>query len=133
MIQELYLKKAHDIRKEYLSIVNNIEEYEKFAKKLLESIGEKAKDLADIQKRIDEKKINNIEIAKDELMKVIINLEEEANGIESIVSKMNKRIDKLKQDETSLYRELREKYPDIRDLALKKEIHDYIMKKSKVS
>jgi len=133
MIQELYLKKAYIIRKEYLSIVGNIEQYEVFAKKLLESIGEKSKDLLSLQKKIDEKKINNIEVAKDELMKIIINLEEEANGIESIVNNMNKRIDKLKQDETSLYRELKEKYPDVLDSVLKKEIHEYIVSMTKTS
>lgn len=133
MIQELYLKKAFTIRKEYLSIIGNIEQYETFAKKLLESIGEKSKDLLSLQKKIDEKKINNVEVAKDELMKIIINLEEEANGIESIVNNMNKRIENLKQDETSLYRELKEKYPDVLDSTLKKEIHEYIVSMTKTS
>jgi peptidoglycan hydrolase CwlO-like protein len=128
MIQEIYLKKAYSIRKEYLSIVTNIEEYEIFAKKLLGSIGEKSKDLVDLQKKITEKKINSIDIAKDELMKIILNLEEEANGIEVIVNNMTKRIDKLKGEETSLYRELKEKYPDVSDTIIKKEIHDYIGK-----
>lgn len=128
MIQEIYLKKALDIRKEYLSIINNIEEYEKFAKKLLVSISDRSSDLIDLQKKIDKKEISSIEVAKNELMRIIISLEEEANGIESIVNKMNKRIDELKSNETSLYRELKEKYPDVLDSSLKKEIHEYIMK-----
>ena len=126
MIQEIYLIKALNIRKEYIKIINGIEEYEKFAKKLLGSISEKSNDLMDLQKKINEKKINSIDIAKDELMKIIINLEEEANGIESVVNGMNRKIEKLKQDESSLYRELKEKYSDVLDVDLKKEIHTYI-------
>jgi DNA repair exonuclease SbcCD ATPase subunit len=126
MIQEIYLIKALNIRKEYIKIINGIEEYEKFAKKLLGSISEKSNDLMDLQKKINDKKINSIDIAKDELMKIIINLEEEANGIESVVNGMNRKIEKLKQDESSLYRELKEKYSDVLDTDLKKEIHTYI-------
>lgn len=128
MIQEIYLKKALNIKKEYLSIINNIDEYEKFAKKLLSTISSKSKELLDLQKRIDEKKVNSVDLAKDELMKIIINLEEEANGIESIINSMNSRIDNLKKDETSLYRELKERYPDISDKDLKEEINTYISK-----
>ncbi len=131
MIQDIYLKKAYDIRKEYLSIISNIEEYESFAKKLLSSIEQKSNELLDLQKKINEKKINSVDLAKDELMKIILNLEEEANGIEIIVNNMNKRIDNLKKEEVSLYRDLKEKYPDISDSILKKEIHEYIQKSYK--
>lgn len=126
MIQEIYLKKAFSIRNEYKSIVSNMNEYEKFAKNILRAIDERTKDLQNLSKKIEENKISDIEIAKDELMSIIVNLESEANGIEEIVNKTNSRIDALKSDETSLYRELRHKYPEVSDDMFKKEIYEYI-------
>ncbi len=129
MIQEIYLKKALNIRKEYTSIMLNMDEYDKFAKNLLIAIDEKTKDLQGLQNKIDEKKISSIEVAKDELMRILVNLESEANGIEKIVNGMNSRIDKLRYDETSLYKELKHKYPELSDSDFKKEIYEYISSK----
>jgi len=131
MIQEIYLKRALNIRKEYLSIKSNMDEYDKFAKNLLISIDDRTKELHELQKKIEEKKITDIETAKDKLMEILINLETEANGIEDIINNMNLKIDNLKVNEQDLYKELKYKYPELKDNDLKREIYDYITSKLK--
>ena len=81
MISEFYLKKALNIRKEYLSIVSNINLFENMAKDILKIIEGKLEELNTLQSKINEKKVSNIESAKDSLLKIILDLEEESNNI----------------------------------------------------
>ena len=60
MISEFYLKKALNIRKEYLSIVSNINLFENMAKDILKIIEGKLEELNTLQSKINEKKISNI-------------------------------------------------------------------------
>ena len=48
MIQEIYLKRAIKIRKEYLKIVKDINSYELIAKDLITCISDRKKELEDL-------------------------------------------------------------------------------------
>lgn len=129
MISEFYLKKALNIRKEYLSIVSNINLFENMAKDILKIIEGKLEDLNTLQSKINEKKISNVESAKDSLLKIILDLEEESNNIEKSVNELTSRIDKLKINEKDLFIELRKNYQNLTTEEIKNQIHKYIDRK----
>ncbi len=126
MISEIFLKKALNIRKDYLDVINNISRYEEFAKNLLKNISNRSDDLKDLQEKINSGKVKSLDKAKDELMTIILGLEDEGNKIESMVESMNKKIEKLKEDETSLYRDIKQSYQDLSDSIIKSEVSNYI-------
>ena len=129
MISEFYLKKALNIRKEYLSIVSNINLFENMAKDILKIIEGKLEELNTLQSKINEKKISNIESAKDSLLKIILDLEEESNNIEKSVNDLTSRIDKLKINEKELFADLRRNYQNLTNEEIRNQIHKYIDKK----
>lgn len=129
MISEFYLKKALNIRKEYLSIVSNINIFENMAKDILKIIEGKLEELNTLQSKINEKRISNVESAKDSLLKIILDLEEESNNIEKSVNDLTSRIDKLKINEKELFADLRKNYQNLTNEEIKNQIHKYIDKK----
>ena len=132
MINEFYLKRALNIRKEYFVIISNIEEYENIAKNILSVIEDKISNLNSLKDQIDMKKVSSVESAKDSLLKIILELEDESNKVESVVDKMNRRIDSLKEEESLLYSDLKKEYPNASDDSIKKELHHYIEKNLKI-
>lgn len=126
MINEIFLKKALNIRKDYLDVINNINRYEEFAKNLLKNISSRSDDLKELQEKINSGKVKSLDKAKDELMTIILGLEDEGNKIEGMVESMNKKIEKLKEDETSLYRDIKQSYQDLDDSIIKSEVSKYI-------
>ena len=129
MISEFYLKKALNIRKEYLSIVSNINIFENMSKDILKIIEGKLEELNTLQSKINEKKVSNIESAKDSLLKIILDLEEESNNIEKSVNDLTSRIDKLKINEKELFADLRKNYQNLTNEEIRNQIHKYIDKK----
>ena len=129
MISEFYLKKALNIRKEYLSIVSNINLFENMAKDILKIIEGKLEELNTLQSKINEKRISNVESAKDSLLKIILDLEEESNNIEKSVNDLTSRIDKLKINEKELFADLRKNYQNLTNEEIRNQIHKYIDKK----
>ncbi len=129
MISEFYLKKALNIRKEYLSIVSNINLFENMAKDILKIIEGKLEELNTLQSKINEKRISNVESAKDSLLKIILDLEEESNNIEKSVNDLTSRIDKLKINEKELFADLRKNYQNLTNEEIRDQIHKYIDKK----
>ena len=128
MIQEIFLKRAYNIRKEYLGIRNNIDDYEKNIKLLLKKFEEKAVSLQDLKDKIDSNKINDPEMAKSELLKIMMELEDEINSNDGYINRLNTNIDRLKEDEISLFRDIKQRYPEMTDIEIKNEVQDYIKK-----
>lgn len=128
MIQEIFLKRALNIRKEYISIKYNISSYEKNIKDILMILEEKAVDLNELKTKLDENKINDPEMAKSQLLKIMMELESEINNSETFINNLNKNIDKLKEDETQLFRDIKQRYPEMNDSEIKNEVQEYIKK-----
>ena len=126
MIHELLLKKALNIRKEYVRITKDINVYENMVSGILKSLGKNSEELEDLKKKIDDKKVTDVEFAKNEMLKIIIDLEQEANKTGEHINKLNQNIESLRKQEIDLYREIKEKYPSMSDDEIKKEIQDYI-------
>ena len=128
MLQEIFLKRAYNIRKEYLGIRNNIDDYEKNVKSLLRKLEEKSFSLQDLKDKIDSNKIHDPEMAKSELLKIMMELEDEINNNDGYINRLNINIDKLKEDEISLFRDIKQRYPEMTDSEIKNEVQDYIKK-----
>jgi uncharacterized coiled-coil DUF342 family protein len=126
MIQELLLKKALNIRKEYNKITKDINVYENMVSGILKSLGKNSEELEGLKKKIDDNKLTDVEFAKSEMLKIILDLEQEANRTGEHINILNKNIEGLRKQELDLYREIKEKYPEMSDEQIKKEIQDYI-------
>jgi len=126
MIQEFLLKKALNIRKEYNKITKDINVYENMVSGVLKSLGKNSEELEDLKKKIDDNKVTDVEFAKSEMLKIILDLEQEANRTGEHINILNKNIEDLRKQELDLYREIKEKYPEMSDEQIKKEIQDYI-------
>lgn len=128
MISELYLKKALNIRREYLTIQEDISSYEKVAKDLINSIELRKSEMENLSTKIGEGKFLNPESAQMEFSRILFEIEKDMNEINTRIDKLNGRIDKLREEELLLYKEIKNQYPEAKDDDLKKEIHNYFTK-----
>ena len=128
MINQLYLKRAENIRRDYLKLVRELNNYDNMAKQLAESIQLRVGQLNDLYKEIDSEKVSNVEVAKDKLNTIMINLERDVNSIDQKIKNINKKMDQLREDEVKLYKELKQKY-NTSDEELKNEINQHLKKK----
>jgi uncharacterized protein with gpF-like domain len=128
MIQEIFLKRAKNIRQEYLNVRYDIDSYEKNIKNLLNSLEEKAGSLNELKIKLDENKITDPELAKSQLLKIIMDIETEVNSNENYILNLNKSIDSLKEEESSLFRDIKQRYPELNDDEIKSEVQEYIKK-----
>ena len=127
MIKELYLKRAVDIRKNYLKIVNDIAKYEKIALNLSDSISNRTDELKELLEKINLGKLSE-ESAKNELHRIVIGTEEDMNDIDKSIEKLNDSMDALKLDEIKLHKEIKQTYFTLSDEEIKKEVQDYLIK-----
>ena len=128
MIQEIFLKRAANIRKEYLRITRDINSYEKNVRDLLGALEQKSTDLESLKNKLYSNRINSPEEAKMELLNIIMEVEDETNKNEKYIDNLNKNIEKLKEDELLLFRDIKQRYPEMSDPDIKNEIQSYIKK-----
>ncbi len=128
MIQEIFLRRAVNIRKNYLNITRDISSYEKAMTHIVKVIDEKHKELIEIKNKIDESKIHTADLAKTELLRVMMELEEESNSVESYINSLTEKMDVLKKEELDLFRDIRQRYPELSDNQIKSEVQEYIKK-----
>ena len=100
----------------------------KNVKSLLRKLEEKSFSLQDLKDKIDSNKIHDPEMAKSELLKIMMELEDEINNNDGYINRLNINIDRLKEDEISLFRDIKQRYPEMTDSEIKNEVQDYIKK-----
>ena len=128
MIQEIFLKKAVQIRKDYLRLRSGINFYENSIKDLLKMIENKSQELNDFKEDLDKSKITDAEEAKSKLLKIIMDIENEYNNSNFQINKIDKDIEKLKQEELELFRQIKQRYPEMSDKDIKQEVQNYLEK-----
>jgi uncharacterized protein YlxW (UPF0749 family) len=133
MIQDIYLKKAYDIKREYLSILGNLKEYEHLSKMFISSISSSIDELKKLNSNIESKKVKDPDSAQNELQKIVMKTEEDINKIDESVKSLNKRIDELKEEELNLYKEIKRRHTNLNDDEIKKIVNNYLEKKSNES
>ena len=130
MISELYIKRDVKIRKEYLRLVKDINSYETIAHDLISSISNRKKDLEDLLESLNQNRITNADIAKQKLDEIVIQTEDDMNKVDATIYSLNKKMDKLREEEMYLYREIKQVYSDISDNDLKNYIQEALKKKN---
>ena len=128
MIQEIFLKKAVQIRKDYLRLRSGINFYENSIKDLLKMIENKSQELNDFKEDLDKSRITDADDAKNKLLKIIIDIENEYNRSNFQINKIDKDIEKLKQEELELFRQIKQRYPEMLDKDIKQEVQNYLEK-----
>ncbi len=128
MIQEIFLKRAALIRKEYLSTQKKTIDYEKSLKQLVGMIDTTSKDLDDFLEKLNSNYLNEPEEAKQGLLKIFMNLEDEYNKTSKSIDGAEEIIEKLKKQEIELFKDIKQRYPEMSDGQIRNEIQSYIDK-----
>ena len=126
MISEKLLIKAANIRRDYLKLTNDIDSVEKKVKSIVNFLDHQKEKLEDISSKVEKGEIKSREYAAEKALMVIMDLEKEAASYEVGVDDVNKKIEKLREDEIALFNELKSKYSNIPDKELKSIINDYL-------
>lgn len=113
MIDKIYIEEAIRIRKEYLKNLLNVTKFEKVYQELFEKL-EKEKE-----------KVSNFDadiITQDDIFKYVKQLEVDLNLILDKIRPYIEKIDDLDNEQRILYNNIKEKYIDITDEEIYKEI-----------
>lgn len=113
MIDKIYIEEAIRIRKEYLKNLLNVTKFEKVYQELFDKL-EKEKE-----------KVSNFDadiITQDDIFKYVKQLEVDLNLILDKIRPYIEKIDDLDNEQRILYNNIKEKYIDITDEEIYKEI-----------
>jgi hypothetical protein len=128
MIQEIFLKRAANIRKEFLSIQKEANNYERALNGFVKMIDNTSNNVEDFLERLNSNALSDPEKAKQDLLEIFVNLENEYNKTSSSIGNVEDKIEHLKKEELTLFRDIKQRYPELSDSQIKSEIQDYIHK-----
>jgi hypothetical protein len=128
MIDNQLLESAKYIRKEFLLLKTELDSYQEEVKGLGEFLLRKVDELTkykdDVVQKIKTK--DEIKVVTEHILKNIQEIEDEEKNINRKVDIINKKIDKLKNEEIILYKTIKDRYPKMTDDEIKKEIYSFI-------
>lgn len=128
MIDERFIKRAVEIRRDYVKITRDISVYESKAKQVLETLESTVAKLNSIQDKIKKKVITNADDASKKIMDILSDVEKEGERLEKMIDPLNDQIEKLRVEENELYRLIKEKHPKISDQDIVRQIQEEIKK-----
>lgn len=114
MIDEIYVKSAIRIRREYLKISNSMDMYKKRAKEVANNLEDIISDLQKIQEEATRKEFSSSNVIED-VQKILQEIEDEGKKLESLITPLNKEMEKLGIEEQELWRQIKLKHNDIPD------------------
>ena len=117
MVREDFLLRAVRIRKNYISLTNNLDVYlskvESVSDRLEKTIGE----ITNIEQNYENSDKESGKFQSDktlkELLKIIGDVENEGKRLESIVNPLNKEIEKLSKEEVELYKLIKQAHSNL--------------------
>lgn len=127
MIDKKYIKSAVRIRKDYLNLMNGLNNYQSQAQTLASDLQNIVTQFTKIQEDIDNKKITKAEDAESKIMKVISELETKMGKITSKITSLDSDVEKLKKEELELYHQIKRKYPQLQDSEIVAEISTHLV------
>ncbi len=87
-----------------------------------------SKDLDDFLEKLNSNYLNEPEEAKQGLLKIFMNLEDEYNKTSKSIDGAEEIIEKLKKQEIELFKDIKQRYPEMSDGQIRNEIQSYIDK-----
>lgn len=87
-----------------------------------------SKDLDDFLEKLNSNYLNEPEEAKQGLLKIFMNLEDEYNKTSKSIDSAEEIIEKLKKQEIELFKDIKQRYPEMSDGQIRNEIQSYIDK-----
>ena len=126
MIDEIYLLKAAQIRKDYLNLNKDIDNVEHTIKNFLPLLENHQGDLESIQKEVNKGSLTDKTLFSEKLISIITNLEVETSNYEKMVDKIHEKMDSLREDEDQLFVQIKNKYTDIPLSVIKEEVNKYL-------
>lgn len=127
MIDKIYLDRAIELRKEYLTLNSNLKNYEGMINNLRGKVEDTISNLQDIIDNID--KSSSEEVQKKS-MEYLISLEEETQKIQRFVDPINKKLESLQKEEQALYGQIKTNYPGLEDKEILSYIQDELKKRN---
>ena len=125
MIDESFIKAAIKIRREYLKLTNNLNFYKRKAEDVIENLEDIVTKIENIQQETENQSITNNDAVVFQLTKLLTEIESEGRAVESLIDPLNKEIEKLGLEEQELWRNIKNKYPNLSD----EEIVEYVRKR----
>ena len=108
MIQEIFLKRAANIRKEFLSIQKEANNYERALNGFVKMIDNTSNNVEDFLERLNSNALSDPEKAKQDLLEIFVNLENEYNKTSSSIGNVEDKIEHLKKEELTLFRDIKD-------------------------
>jgi chromosome segregation ATPase len=130
MIDKIYIESAKNIRREFLSLSQKLDNYQNDLTKYVSYLENASKDLENI-KTNDIKNLreaSDLQTISERITKKLNEIETEEQKIIHLIKPINNRIEKLREEENYLYNQIKEKYPNLTDEQIIKEIHSYLEK-----
>ena len=128
MIDKQLIESAKIIRREFLTLSRNLDEYQDDVKNLGFFLQSKASEL----ESYSEKNLKRLS-SRDDLDKVVKHIlsevesiEEEEKKLSKKVSAINDKIEKLRKDEIKLYETIKHRYPSLSDDQISKEVQSQL-------
>jgi molecular chaperone DnaK (HSP70) len=110
MISQIFIERAIGIRKEYLSLNKDANNYQKLIESLKNKVEDTIGGLEDLIKNIDNLTEDE---SKQQSLKFIFDLEEETQKIQKMVDPINEKIQQLVKEEQSLYDQIKLNYIEL--------------------
>lgn len=133
MIDEHFLQSAVALRRNYLKLINNMDFYQQRAKEVvskLEGTVDSINKLGEEYKESIKNKKNESQSTLNNLLKILQEIEDEGQRIESLVSPMNKEIEKLALEEAELYRKIKERHSNLTEEQIVKSVRDRLIREN---
>ena len=115
MIDESFIKAAIKIRREYLKLTNNLNFYKRKAEDVIENLEDIVTKIENIQQETENQSITNNDAVVFQLTKLLTDIESEGRAVESLIDPLNKEIERLGLEEQELWRNIKNKYPNLSD------------------
>jgi hypothetical protein len=130
MIDESFIQAAIKIRRNYLKIQTNMSFYKKKASEVVDNLEVIIGDIQNLQESAQNREIKSVEEALNELTKILNSAEEEGKKLEEYIAPLNKEIEKLAEEESELWRNIKLKYSNLEEESIVNYVKERLIKEN---
>jgi flagellar biosynthesis chaperone FliJ len=118
MIDEHFYQASINIRKTYLKLTGDMDEYRKIVEQSMKSLQRSIVDIERVQKDLKDIRKSKYEVENnintiEKVTEILNSIEMEGNRLESFINPINKEIEKLAEEEQILYKKICERHSNL--------------------